>query len=143
MQHFLALLLANSNYNKHRKNEDKKMTITSETVLTVLALNEKESPDRRKGSYYNLAIMSEGEVANVSCTKEAYEAVKATWNPLVPLKPYRHTLANSIGKFEFMRISAAMPLEDPAHPAQPTPPDPAQSPQTAISDPAKNGKSSK
>ena len=84
------------------------MTINSETVLTVLALNEKPSADR-KSTYYNLAVMSDGEVANISCTKEAYDGVKATWNPLVPFKLYRFLITNSVGKYEFMRIANVLP----------------------------------
>lgn len=84
------------------------MTINSEAVLTVLAVNEKPSSDR-KSTYYDLAVMSGGEVANVSCTREAYDGVKATWDPAVPMKPYRFLIINNVGKYEYMRIANVLP----------------------------------
>jgi len=83
------------------------MVINSEAVLIVLAVNEKPSVDR-KSTYYNLAVMNDGEVANVSCTKEAYDAVKETWNPAVPVKPYQVLISNNVGKYEWMRIVAVL-----------------------------------
>ena len=84
------------------------MILNSEAVLTVLALNEKASSDG-KSAYYNFAVMSNGEVANISCTKEAYDLVKSTWDPAVPMQNYRFLISNSIGKYEYMRIANVLP----------------------------------
>ena len=89
------------------------MILNSEAVLTVLALNEKASSDG-KSAYYNFAVMSNGEVANISCTKEAYDLVKSTWDPAVPMKNYRFLISNSIGKYEYTKSPYAGSGEKPA-----------------------------
>ena len=46
------------------------MNIKSVGNVMVLAKNERQGNNRQM--YYNLAIMSDGEAGNISCTPEAY-----------------------------------------------------------------------
>ncbi len=48
------------------------MTITANAKVLVISKNETPSRDG-KDTYYNLAIMQNGQAGNVSCTDEVYE----------------------------------------------------------------------
>lgn len=50
------------------------MNIKSVGNVMVLAKNERQGNNRQM--YYNLAIMSDGEAGNISCTPEAYDKVE-------------------------------------------------------------------
>lgn len=64
------------------KERGKKMNIKSTAKLLVLAKNEREGNNRQM--YYNLAVMSEGEAGNISCTQDAYDKAELnTMNDVV------------------------------------------------------------
>ncbi len=50
------------------------MNIKSVGNVMVLAKNERQGNNRQM--YYNLAILSDGEAGNISCTPEAYDKVE-------------------------------------------------------------------
>ena len=58
------------------------MNIQSVGRLMVLAKNEREGSNRQM--YYNLAVLTDGQAGNISCTPEAYDkAVINTENDVV------------------------------------------------------------
>lgn len=58
------------------------MNIQSKGTVLVLAKNVREGSNRQ--FYYNLAIMSDGQAGNISCTPEAYDkAVVYTENEVI------------------------------------------------------------
>lgn len=58
------------------------MNIQSKGIVMVLAKNVREGSNRQ--FYYNLAILTEGQAGNISCTPEAYDkAVIAAENEVI------------------------------------------------------------
>ena len=67
------------------KERGKNMNIRSNGKVLVLAKNSRESGDgRNRQTYYNLAILIDGEAGNISCSEDAYnKAVLNTLNGVV------------------------------------------------------------
>lgn len=67
------------------KERGKNMNIKSNGKVLVLAKNSRESGDgRNRQTYYNLAILVDGEAGNISCSEDAYnKAVLNTLNGVV------------------------------------------------------------
>ena len=67
------------------KERGKNMNIKSNGKVLVLAKNSRESGDgRNRQTYYNLAILIDGEAGNISCSEDAYnKAVLNTLNGVV------------------------------------------------------------
>lgn len=84
------------------------MTINSEAIVSVLAINETPSSDG-KSYYYNLAIMDGGEVANLSCTEDVFNLINML--DFAPMKQYKLILTNRFGgKFDSFRITGVKPV---------------------------------
>lgn len=67
------------------KERGKNMNIRSNGKVMVLAKNSRESGDgRNRQTYYNLAILIDGEAGNISCSEDAYnKAVVGSINGVV------------------------------------------------------------
>lgn len=61
------------------------MNITNETNVAVIAVNSRKGSDN-KTTYYSLAIMQDGQVANISCTEEVADIINADFSPLKPFR---------------------------------------------------------
>lgn len=70
------------------------MKVTSEVVLSVMSANSKPSADGRN-TYYNLAVMQNGEVANVSCDKTVHDDVLVNLRPNMII-PFRFIMATDL-----------------------------------------------
>lgn len=96
------------------------MKINSTATLIVLAANETPSFDG-KNTYYNLALMQNGEVGNISCTKEVYEVVQHTMPQNVPTQ-FSLLLQNTAGgKYDGFRIIDVLPDKNTATGGAPKP----------------------
>lgn len=85
------------------------MKITTEVILSVMSANEKPSMDG-KTSYYNLAVMQDGEVANVSCTEEVRNDVLAILRPNM-IMPFRFKIAVDV-TYKTVKLVALLPDND-------------------------------
>lgn len=85
------------------------MKIQSNTILSVMSANEKPSVDGRN-IYYNLAIMQDGEVANVSCTEEVFNDVRSFLEPNM-IKTFRFRMVTDL-TYKSVKLTALLPDSD-------------------------------
>ena len=85
------------------------MKVTSNVILSVMSANERPSADG-KTMYYNLAIMQNGEVANVSCDKTVYDDVSAVLEPDT-IKKFRFQMATDL-TYKSVKLTALLPDND-------------------------------
>lgn len=85
------------------------MKIQSDVVLSVMSANEKPSADG-KNVYFNLAIMQDGEVANVSCTEDVYKDMNVFLEPNM-IKQFRFRMATDL-TYKSVKLIALLPDSD-------------------------------
>lgn len=86
------------------------MKINAETKLFIMSANEKPSMDG-KDKYYNLAVMQNGEVANISCTENVYNEMRVLLTPGT-VEEFRFNLQIDTVYEKSRKLTALLPYSD-------------------------------